>query len=182
MDQSYEVRRVRVEEAELYSTFSRQLFVDTFGPANTEEDLAIYLPKTFAPARQEADLRDPTITVFVITAEGRGFDWAGYAQVRDRVAVEPAVVATRPLEIQRFYVDRPFHGTGVARELMRVIEHFAVQCGCDVLWLGVWEFNPRAIAFYQKCGFTTVGRTVFELGNDRQHDFVMSKALEAERV
>ena len=44
----------------------------------------------------------------------------------------------------------------------------------DELWLGVWEKNPRAIAFYQKTGLRVVGRQTFQLGRDLQHDFVMS--------
>jgi len=34
----------------------------------------------------------------------------------------------------------------------------------DVLWLGVWEQNPRGIAFYEKVGFRTVGHHAFLLG------------------
>jgi ribosomal protein S18 acetylase RimI-like enzyme len=49
--------------------------------------------------------------------------------------------------------------------------------GCDVLWLAVWERNPRAIAFYEKSGFDQVGRTTFKLGNDLQFDHVMAKPL-----
>ena len=29
--------------------------------------------------------------------------------------------------------------------------------GSDPVWLGVWEYNPRAISFYRKLGFTEVG-------------------------
>ena len=34
----------------------------------------------------------------------------------------------------------------------------------DVLWLGVWECNPRAITCYKKFGFHEVGAHVFQLG------------------
>jgi ribosomal protein S18 acetylase RimI-like enzyme len=29
----------------------------------------------------------------------------------------------------------------------------AAQAGCDAVWLGVWEHNPRALAFYRKWQF-----------------------------
>ena len=49
--------------------------------------------------------------------------------------------------------------------------------GADWLWLGVWEQNPRAIAFYQKHGFRTIGEQTFVLGTDRQRDLVMALDL-----
>ena len=45
------------------------------------------------------------------------------------------------------------------------------------MWLGVWERNPRAIAFYIKSGFVVVGSHVFIVGNDRQTDLVLVSSL-----
>jgi len=49
--------------------------------------------------------------------------------------------------------------------------------GADVVWLGVWERNPRAISFYKKFGFIEVGDHVFPLGNDPQRDIVMARPV-----
>jgi ribosomal protein S18 acetylase RimI-like enzyme len=46
-----------------------------------------------------------------------------------------------------------------------------------VLWLGVWERNARALAFYSRWGFTEVGEMHFLLGNDPQRDLVLALAL-----
>jgi ribosomal protein S18 acetylase RimI-like enzyme len=46
------------------------------------------------------------------------------------------------------------------------------------LWLGVWEENPRAIRFYDKCGFMPVGSQDFNLGAARQRDRVMVLTLD----
>jgi ribosomal protein S18 acetylase RimI-like enzyme len=48
-----------------------------------------------------------------------------------------------------------------------------------VAWLGVWEHNPRAIAFYRKSGFVEVGDHVFPVGRDPQRDVVMARAVAA---
>jgi len=42
----------------------------------------------------------------------------------------------------------------------------------------VWERNPRAIAFYRKCGFAEVGTHTFVFGTDRQRDLVLARALD----
>jgi len=44
------------------------------------------------------------------------------------------------------------------------------------VWLGVWEHNPRAIAFYRKWGFEAVGEHVFVVGTDPQRDLVMTRS------
>ncbi|MEQ1692392.1 MAG: GNAT family N-acetyltransferase, partial [Gemmatimonas sp.] len=49
--------------------------------------------------------------------------------------------------------------------------------GARTLWLGVWEQNPRAIRFYEKCGFVDVGSAVFHMGTEVQHDRVMARPI-----
>jgi len=45
------------------------------------------------------------------------------------------------------------------------------------LWLGVWERNHRAIAFYRKVGFVQCSAQPFLLGSDLQTDWVMNRNL-----
>ena len=49
------------------------------------------------------------------------------------------------------------------------------SAGADVVWLGVWEENPRGIAFYRKCGFAVVGSHIFVVGTDPQRDVLMAR-------
>jgi len=79
------------------------------------------------------------------------------------------------IELVRFYVDRSLHGSGVARTLMNAVDAAAAS-RARTIWLGVWEHNPRAIAFYLKCGFVDVGSHPFQLGRDLQTDRIMSRA------
>ncbi len=82
-----------------------------------------------------------------------------------------------PVELARFYVDRPWHGRGLAQRLMAAVVDAAIQLGGQTLWLGVWEQNPRAIAFYAKSGFLDAGSTDFFVGPDRQTDRVLVTAV-----
>ena len=41
------------------------------------------------------------------------------------------------------------------------------------VWLGVWERNPRAIAFYEKHGFAAVGEQTYRVAGEVQRDVVM---------
>ena len=100
----------------------------------------------------------------------------GFAQLRWGGAPE-CVVAGSPGEIQRLYVARDWHGKGVAQALMHACLEALRARGSDVAWLGVWERNPRALAFYRKSGFVEVGDHVFTVGTDPQRDVVMARPL-----
>ena len=110
-----------------------------------------------------------------VTADGRN---VGYAMLR-RGSRAPGVAGSTPAEVQRIYADRTWHGQGVGKALMNACRTQAHAWGCDELWLGVWERNPRAIAFYVKTGFRVVGHQTFMLGRDVQQDLVMSTPLRA---
>jgi ribosomal protein S18 acetylase RimI-like enzyme len=53
----------------------------------------------------------------------------------------------------------------------------AKHAGHDSVWLGVWERNVRAQAFYRKWNFRTVGEHMFRLGADLQRDLIMERRL-----
>jgi hypothetical protein len=53
----------------------------------------------------------------------------------------------------------------------------ARDLGAKYLWLGVWERNARARAFYKKSGFAEIGEQHFQLGSDRQRDLVMIRPV-----
>jgi GNAT superfamily N-acetyltransferase len=133
-----------------------------------------YVTEHFGLSHQEAELRDPGMTTLVVEVEGRA---AGYVQLARR-APPPVVTGSAPLEVLRFYVDRPWHGQGVAQTLMAATLEAARAAGARTLWLGVWGQNPRAIAFYRKSGFEEVGTQTFVLGTDRQSDFVFARPVD----
>ena len=62
--------------------------------------------------------------------------------------------------------------------MMKKCLEIAYEMKKDVVWLGVWEHNLRAIDFYSKWGFEKFGTHVFILGDDPQTDWLMAKKLE----
>jgi ribosomal protein S18 acetylase RimI-like enzyme len=148
-------------------------FRDAFGADNRPEDLALHLARSYGITQQTAELSDPTITTLLAFAHGAP---AGYAQLRPGRA--PACVqSTYSIELWRFYVAREWHGRGLAQELMAAVVAAARGRNAATLWLGVWERNPRAQAFYKKTGFVDVGSQTFLVGTDEQTDRVMELIL-----
>ena len=168
------IRAATPADAVGLAEFGARTFFETFAADNTPEDMARHLASAWSPALQDAELRDPLLDT-LLAVDPRGA-LAGFAQLRADCG--PACVRTsRPAELKRFYVDQPFHGRGLAQALMEEVERRARARGADELWLGVWERNERAQAFYRKCGFEKVGTQVFVVGSDPQTDLVMLRRL-----
>ena len=167
------IRRATQGDTTLLYELGAETFGETFGAGNTDDDMRLYLQASFAPDIQAMELADP-LSVFLI-AEVGGLS-AGYARLRE---VRPAVAldATKPIELVRFYARTPWIGRGVGASLMRGALDEAGARGCDVMWLGVWEKNVRAIAFYRKWGFVEFGNQAFQLGNDLQNDLLMARSV-----
>lgn len=168
------IRHANADDVPAYASFSRRLVIETFAGKNDPLEFAAYLEGSFGEARQAAELADPGTTVLLGEIEG---EIAAFAYMRDGVTPE-CVTGPNPMEIARFYVDGRWHGRGLARTMMQAAAREAVRRGAETAWLGVWEHNPRAIAFYLKCGFIDVGSHVFMVGNDAQTDRLMSAPLD----
>jgi GNAT superfamily N-acetyltransferase len=169
------IRTATVADARVVSAFGRRSFHDTFATQNTPQDMEQYLREHFSESVQAAELADSNTVTLVAEAEAQ---IVGYAQLRKTVP-PPCVDGRDPIELIRFYVDRRWHGHGMAQSLMRAVDAHASPVAATV-WLGVWEKNARAIAFYRKCGFVDVGSHVFMLGQDRQIDRIMARAVRSE--
>lgn len=168
-----QVRRGVPADAAALAALGAATFVDTYGAYNTPEHLQQHLERTYGEAQQRRELEDPATTTLVAVLEGR---LVGFAQLV--LSELPACVGgVAAIEILRFYLDTSVHGQGVARPLMEAAYAAARAQGMTHVWLGVWERNPRAIAFYLKCGFAHVGMKHFYVGDDRQDDHVMLRAL-----
>jgi ribosomal protein S18 acetylase RimI-like enzyme len=167
------IRHGTLADVDLLSEFGARTFTETSAADNTPEDLAAYLATSFNVAQQTAELEDPGSTFLIAEVDGCA---AGYAMLHEGEP-EQGVEGANPVELVRLYVSRDWLGRGIGEQLMRACIDEARQTGHETLWLGVWERNARAQAFYRKWNFHTVGEHVFELGSDLQRDIVMERTL-----
>lgn len=172
---AFHVRVAGPEDAATLADLGARTFDDTFGSDNPVSDMATYLACAFRPDIQAAELADPRCVFLVAESERQN---AGYARLRFGES-RSSVAGIRPVEIDRFYADRPWIGKGVGTALMRASLDLARDGGCDVVWLDVWEHNPRAIGFYRSWGFEVVGTQNFRLGQQSQTDLIMARVMGA---
>lgn len=167
------LRKANLNDAKPLSDLAERTFRETFESQNTTEDMGLHCQLNYSEAVQAREISAPDMTTLVSEDSQR---LIGFAQLRWNDAPN-CVVAKSPGEIQRLYVVGEWQGRGVAQALMNACLE-EIECrGSDVVWLGVWEGNPRAISFYKKFGFIEVGDHVFPLGRDPQRDIVMVRPV-----
>jgi diamine N-acetyltransferase len=169
----FAIRRATVEDAADLAALAEKTFRDAFAAGNDPGDMNDYCATAFAPDLQRAQILDAGIDTLVARdAQGA---MAAYAQLRPGVPAEGA--APDPIELWRFYVDASYHGRGLAQQLIAAAFDAAAARAAKTMWLGVWERNFRAQAFYRKFGFADIGRHTFTLGRDRQTDLLMARPI-----
>jgi diamine N-acetyltransferase len=169
----FTIRRANRLDAMSLSQLAERTFRETFGGMNTAENMDIHCRTSYGESIQVIEISNSNMVTLL--AEHRD-ELVGFAQLRGGSAPD-CVRGSVPGEIHRLYVASDWHGKGVAQTLMNACIEEIKGRGSDVVWLGVWERNPRAIAFYIKLGFVELGDHVFRLGNDPQRDIVMARSL-----
>jgi diamine N-acetyltransferase len=172
-DKALSIRYGRAEDNVLLADLGARTFFDAFAADNKAENMAAYIASAFYPSKQAEELADPKSVFLIAEIAGNA---VGYARLLAGEA--PAGVGgIRPIEMVRIYAEQSWIGHGIGSALMQACLDEARQRGHDILWLGVWEHNPRAIAFYHKWGFAEAGTQTFQLGDELQNDLLMKRDL-----
>lgn len=168
-----QIRIATIDDAQLISDLSKRTFYEAFHEQNTKEDMADFLATNFTLEGTIEEF-DNGMNTFLLAYNND--EICGYANLRvcNRLDQFPAL---NPILLSRIYVLDKFIGEGVGKALMQRCIDMAIARGKNAICLGVWEHNPRAIAFYKKWGFEKIDEEVFILGSDVQTDWVMLKQL-----
>jgi ribosomal protein S18 acetylase RimI-like enzyme len=169
------IRTATVADAEPLVALAERTFRDTFADDNSTDDMDAYVRDAFSLDRVRAQLAEDVNTFLLAFMDGKAQP-DGYAKLRN-ATTDPSVTGPDPVELQRLYVDRSATGQGVGAALMRASLDAARSAVRRTLWLGVWERNARAISFYERWQFETVGEHVFRLGSDHQMDLITARPV-----
>lgn len=170
---AFDIRPAVPDDAALLADLGARTFRETFEGICSPQDLEQFLVDTYGQAKQAAELADLARPAWVLELDGIP---AGFLQLRLGHR-EPCVTGQCPVELQRIYVLRAMQARGLGAALIRIALDQARAWGADVLWLGVWEHNAKALAFYARWGFHEVGEHVFKIGEQVDRDLILAKEL-----
>jgi len=144
-------------------------FRDTYCEIVDPQDMEDYVTTALTSDYFLPHVDDPSSSLLLAIAGAR---LVGYALVT-RSAPPSCVNRYSPVELARIYLRREVIGKGYGAALMRVVQAEARRLRADGIWLGVYDRNLRARAFYQRWGFIDVGIQQFMLGDKIYADPIM---------
>jgi diamine N-acetyltransferase len=169
------IRRCTRADAESIASLGAKLFVQAYGPTHPEPERSRYLARTYSVDVMTRAIEDDGSSVFV--AEDEEGEPIGYAHMAATTEFPEGVTGKSAFEIVRFYVDAAHQGRGVGAALMRTCCDAAKAAGGDVIWLQTWTEATWAVPFYERMGFSIVGKKPFHFGERVDRDHVMARAV-----
>ncbi|KAI8916719.1 acyl-CoA N-acyltransferase [Powellomyces hirtus] len=171
---SIQIREATAADAASLATLARTTFDQTFRGVrdNKDSDIDACIAESFSPAIQLQEIQAHTF--FIACRDGKDI---GYIMLKLGTS-EPCLQGPEPrAELARLYVLAEYKGQGVGKDLYAACLARAQEKGCKSIWLGVWEYNDAAKAFYTGRGFRKRGEHVFQFGEDPQIDEVWEKEI-----
>jgi len=164
-----QIRKVVSSEIAELRDISVRTFFETFSAQNSASDMQKYLENNLSLEQLTLELQDQNSEFYFSICDNKVI---GYLKINHGQA-QTELKDQSSLEIERIYVLKEFIGKRVGQVLYNAAIDIAKQRNINYVWLGVWEHNPRAIAFYKKNGFLEFDKHVFKLGDDEQTDIMM---------
>ena len=151
------IRPARADDALCLGVLSTQVFLDTYARLGLRDALAREALANHSVARYEALLADPGMTILVAECAGHMVAFSLVDNQARHDGLPDAAVA----KLEHLYVQEPFTGRGVGRDLLRHAEKAAAARGAEMLWLTTWVGNQRALRFYPRCGYDDLGEVMY---------------------
>ncbi|SLJ89446.1 MULTISPECIES: GNAT family N-acetyltransferase [unclassified Paenibacillus] len=168
-----EIRACSREDLQKLQEISIETFNDTFKDQNSPDNMRAYLERAFNAKQLEDELSNSCLDIFFVYYNK---ELAGYLKV-NREGAQSEQMSDASLEIERIYIRKKFQMHGLGKYLLNKAMETALEHKKKEVWLGVWEKNDNAIAFYKKMGFVQTGAHSFYMGDEEQIDFIMVKTL-----
>ena len=174
--ESISIAPVNIDDLIKLQTISRSTFAQTFNEHNNPEDMQAYFDNSFSVEKLSSELNNQNST-FYFAVDNSINSVVGYLKVNTGDA-QSEKKDLDAFEIERIYVDKTYFGKKVGQLLFDKAIEIAKSKKVSYVWLGVWEENHRALAFYTKNGFKAFDKHLFKLGNDEQSDILMKLHLD----
>lgn len=173
-----EIKRAGKEDAQLLSDLSNATFIETYRGCCADEELLDFMDSFFNEEVITQELKNENDFYFIVYVDNFP---AGYMRLIEEKEEYPLQKKHKAIHLKRIYVLKEYHSKKVGAALMSYALQFAANKGYELLWLGVWEHNDKAISFYKKWCFEDINKPhSFYVGGTIHTDRWMVKFIEKE--
>jgi ribosomal protein S18 acetylase RimI-like enzyme len=173
-----EIRGAEPADAASIAALAAETFALACPPETSDAAIEEFISQNLTTGHFEGYLADPARDIRLVFDDGMlaGYTMLVFQEPGD-ADVASAITARPTAELSKVYLLSRHHGAGIAATLMAATLDVARARGAAGVWLGVNQKNARAIRFYEKSGFTTVGTKTFMVGPVLHDDYVMEQLL-----
>lgn len=153
--------------------FAERTFRTAYEHLNKPEDFKKYCDEAFTREQFGTEMAHPNSAFWFAHLEEK---LVAYLKLNfDRSL--PELEGQSAVQVERIYVEPAFQGRRIGERLLDFAHEQARDVGAKWLWLSVWQANPPAVRFYERCGYEICGTDIFQLGDDPQLDWVVRKKV-----
>lgn len=164
-----EISRVQISELETLRSMAERTFRIAFQASNDPVRFESYCEKAFSIVRFRQELEHLQSQFWFCREEDT---LVAYLKLNfDRHPAE--LESPRTVQVERLYVEPAFQGRRIGEKLLDFAKTQAKMAGAEWVWLSVWQENPPAVRFYERCGFEIFGTQTFWLGDEAQTDWLV---------
>ena len=164
--------KAKLSDSLRISVLLKTVYIQTYAVGGVTFEFSNFITKRFAPELIEKTIKeDPSRLIIAYQNENP----IGVAEI-----IFDSTCPIRNIsipELSKLYVLERFYGKGIGLGLLNSVESQLINNGFKELNLEVWKQNERAIAFYKKHRFISIGNADFPMEYNTYENFVMNKEL-----
>ncbi len=168
------IRTATPEDATVLALLGRVTYAESHGHfIQCKTHLLNYGDEAFAVSKIKSELNDPTILYHIVTYDDFP---VGYSKIVLHASREE-INSENICRLERIYILDDFISKKIGIQLLNKIIEESTALEFEKIWLTVYIKNQRAIRFYEKNDFKTIGQMDYYVDGVPYENIVLAKNL-----
>lgn len=165
-------RNAKLSDVKKLSILLKQVYIHTYGTEGVSDEFANFITDKFSEQNIKNNIEEDEGRYIVADQDS---NLIGAAEII--YEAESPIGDVKAPELSKLYILDWFCGKGVGTKLIDATEKLLQARGYKEYWLWVLISNDRAISFYNKHGFTSMGTALFHMEKNTYNNYVMYKSI-----